>query len=72
MEWEAAMSPVPGEPRGSSFSIPSFTPDSLPVLLPTPGPTQSHLITVLGAEHAGLTEGSVFSIIFYHLPSHFH
>jgi hypothetical protein len=36
---------------------PGFTPGSLPDLLPVPGLTQSHSITVLGAENAGSTEG---------------
>ncbi len=34
-------------------------PVSLPVLLPITGLTQSHSITVLGAENAGSTEGKL-------------
>ncbi len=41
------MSLVPCEPTGSSFSTPGFTPGSLPVLLPIPGPPQSHSITLV-------------------------
>jgi hypothetical protein len=33
--------------HGSIFSTPGFTPGSLPVLLPIPGPTQSHSITLV-------------------------
>jgi hypothetical protein len=57
MGGESVMSCVPCKPTGSNFSTPGFTPGSLPVLLPIPGPTQSHSITVLGAENAGSTEG---------------
>jgi len=40
------MSLVPCEPTGSNVSTPSFTPGSLPVLLPIPDLTQSHAIAL--------------------------
>jgi hypothetical protein len=36
--------------QGSSFSSPGFTPGWLPVLLPIPGPTQSHSIALVQGE----------------------
>ena len=41
------MSLVPCEPTGSRCSTPGFTPGSLPVLLPIPGPPQSHSIALV-------------------------
>jgi hypothetical protein len=44
------MNLVPCEPIGSRCSTPGFTPGSLPVLLPIPGRTQSHSITLVQEE----------------------
>src|SRR5713101_4730446 len=44
------MSCVPCELIGLGFSTPGFTPGSLPVLLPIPGPPQSHSITLVQEE----------------------
>jgi hypothetical protein len=44
------MTLVPCDITGSSFSTPGFTPGSLPVLLPIPGPPQSHSITLVQKE----------------------
>ena len=41
------MSLVLCKSTGSSFSTPGFTPGSLPVLLPIPGPTQSHSVALV-------------------------
>jgi len=43
---DSVMSCVPCEPTGSSF----LTPGSLPILLPIPGPPQSHSITFIQEE----------------------
>ena len=47
MGGESVMSFVPCDLTGLSCSTPGFTPGSLPVLLPIPGPPQSHSITLL-------------------------
>ncbi len=47
---ELVMSLVPCEPTGSRFSTPGFTPSSVPVLLPIPGFTESHFITLVQAD----------------------
>ena len=41
------MSCVPCELVGLGFSTPGFTPGSLPVLLPIPGPTQSYSVALV-------------------------
>jgi hypothetical protein len=44
------MSLVPCKPTGLGCSTPGFTPGTLPVLLPIPGPTQSHSIALVQEE----------------------
>ena len=44
------MSLVPCEPTDSRFSTPGFTPGSLPILLPIPGSTPSHSVTLVQEE----------------------
>jgi hypothetical protein len=63
------MSLVPCEPTGSSFTTPGFTPGSLPVLLPIPGPTQSHSITLIQTDSLIVSMRTSFMVSLHHTLS---